>query len=247
LVVRREAKRIRRYAHLGTGNYHPKTARLYTDLGLLTADADLTEDVHKMFMQLTGLGRVIQLKKQYQAPFTLHKNLLRMIDREAEHARDGKPARILAKMNSLTEPQVIQALYRASTAGAGIDLIIRGICCLRPGIAGVSDNIRVRSIVGRFLEHSRAFYFENDGDNEMYLASADWMNRNLFRRVEQMAPFEDKKIRKRVMVEAFDIYLADNTHTWALQSDGTYNRLSPGKKEPVNAQIQLLEKHAEHF
>lgn len=247
LVVRRENNRIRRYVHLGTGNYHPRTARLYTDLGLLTADDELTEDVHKMFMQLTGLGRVIELKKQYQSPFTLHDNLIRMIDREAEHARAGKPSKILAKMNSLTEQQTIEALYRASQAGTEIDLIVRGICCLRPGIAGVSDNIRVRSIVGRFLEHSRACYFHNDGDPEMFLASADWMNRNLFRRVEQMAPLEDPRIRERVMREAFEIYLADNTHTWTLEADGSYRRLTPGSDEPVNAQIQLLGEFAEYY
>lgn len=247
LVVRRENNRIRRYAHLGTGNYHPRTARLYTDLGVLTCDDVLTEDVHKMFMQLTGLGRMIQLTKQYQAPFTLHDNVIRMIDREAANAKKGKKGRIMAKMNSLTEPKVIQALYRASQAGAEIDLIIRGICCLRPGIEGVSENIRVRSIVGRFLEHSRAFYFHNGGKPELFLASADWMNRNLFRRVEQMAPIEDPACRKRVLAECFDIYLADNTHTWLLESDGSYGRIQPGRKKPVNAQRQLLEQFADHY
>ncbi len=245
LVVRREGTRLRRYSHLGTGNYHPSTSRLYTDIGLMTADRDICADVHKMFIQLTGLGQALKLKKLKQSPFTLHSWLLERIGAEAEAARQGKPARVMAKLNSLTEPQVIRALYEASQAGVEIDLIIRGICCLRAGLPGISENIRVRSIVGRFLEHSRAFYFHNGGEPEVFLASADWMNRNLFRRVEQCAPIEDERLLKRVIDECFQIYLDDNTHTWMLRPDGSYIRLTPGDDEPVNAQIQLLEQIAE--
>ncbi|MEZ4462046.1 MAG: polyphosphate kinase 1 [bacterium] len=244
LVVRREGGRLRRYAHLGTGNYHPKTSRLYTDFGLLTADADICADVHKMFNQLTGLGRAMRLKKLKQAPFVMHKWLLEMIDREAEAATAGKPARIIAKMNSLTEPEIIRALYRASRAGVQIDLIIRGVCCLRPGIADVSSNIRVRSIVGRFLEHSRAYYFKN-GDPQVYISSGDWMNRNLFRRIEETVAIEDPRLSKRVLDEGFNLYLKDNTQTWMLGADGQYVRSTPGNATPVNAQLELLDDHAD--
>ncbi|MDE2089127.1 MAG: polyphosphate kinase 1, partial [Gammaproteobacteria bacterium] len=201
LVVRREGWRLRRYVHLATGNYHAHTARLYTDYGLFTCDKAVGEDVHKLFQQLTGLGRVTKLKKLLQSPFTLHKALLGKIAREAEHARAGRPARIMARMNALVEPQVVQALYQASQAGVKIDLIVRGICCLRPGINGVSENIRVRSIVGRFLEHSRVYYFENGGDNEVLCSSADWMERNFFRRVEVCFPIEDQDLSRRVVRE----------------------------------------------
>lgn len=245
LVVRREGTRLRRYAHVGTGNYHPKTSRLYTDIGLMTADRELCADVHKMFIQLTGLGKATSLKKLKQAPFTLHPWLIERIQIEAENARAGKPAKIMAKMNSVTEPKVIRALYEASQAGVQIDLIVRGICCLRAGVSEVSENIRVRSIVGRFLEHSRTFYFHNNGKPQIYLASADWMNRNLFRRVEECAPVEDRVLQKRVVEENFEIYLRDNMHTWELQSDGSYIRLTPGDDVPVNAQAELLEKLAD--
>ena len=190
MVVRREEKGLRRYCHLGTGNYHAKTARLYTDYGLLTADEAIGEDIHEIFLQLTGLTRVPRLRKLLHAPFTLHHALIANIERETEHARAGKPARIIAKLNALTEPTIIQALYRASRAGVEIDLIVRGVCCLRPGVRGVSERIRVRSIVGRFLEHSRVYYFENAGMREIYCASADWMDRNLFRRIEVAFPVE---------------------------------------------------------
>src|SRR5579862_3393798 len=173
MVVRREEKGLRRYCHMGTGNYHPKTARLYTDYGLLTADESVGEDIHEIFLQLTGLTRVPRLRKLLHAPFSLHQALLSKIDREADHARSGRPARIIAKLNALTEPTVIQALYRASRAGVSVDLIVRGVCCLRPGLPGVSERIRVCSIVGRFLEHSRVYYFENAGAREVYCASAD--------------------------------------------------------------------------
>lgn len=239
LVVRREGNKIQRYCHLGTGNYHAKTARLYTDIGLMTANPLVTEDVHSMFLQLTGLGQPLPLHKLYQAPFTLQKGVIELIDREAENARNGIEGRIIAKMNSITEPQVIQALYRASTAGVQIDLIVRGICCLRPGIPGVSENIRVRSIVGRFLEHSRAAFFANAGDPIVTFASADWMNRNLFRRVEQMAPVDNPELKQRLIREVFDVYLKDTTNTWELQSDGSYKRISPEGQESINAQ-QIL-------
>lgn len=245
LVIRREGKRLRRYVHLGTGNYHARTSRTYTDMGLLTCDKDIGDDVHKIFMQLTGLGRAGKLKKVWQSPFTLHKQLINYIDREAEHARNGKPAHLIAKMNALTEPQLIQALYRASQAGAKIELIIRGICRLRPGIPQVSDNIQVRSIVGRFLEHSRIYYFFNNGNREIYCASADWMERNMFRRVETAFPIEDSYLADRVLKEGLTAYLSDNTQAWVMQSDGSYKCLKPeGNQKPRSAQQILLEKLA---
>ncbi len=245
MVVRREGNRLRRYVHLGTGNYHTRTSRVYTDYGLFTCDRDLCRDVHRMFMQLTSLGRVTTLKKMLQSPFTLHRGLLERIAREAGEARAGRPARIIAKMNALAEPQVIRALYEASQAGVRIDLIVRGICVLRPGVEGVSENIRVRSIVGRFLEHSRVFYFENGGEPEVYCASADWMERNLLRRVEACFPIEDKRLRHRVIEQGLLVYLRDNTQAWELQSDATWRRLSPGEDEAVAAQEVLLARYAE--
>jgi len=244
LVVRREGRRLQRYAHLGTGNYHPGTARAYSDYSLLTCDKEITEDVHKLFHQLTGLGREIKLKKLLHSPFTLHKTLLRLIARETEHAKQGLPARIIAKMNALSEPQIIRALYEASQAGVKADLIVRGVCCLRPGVAGVSENIQVRSVVGRFLEHSRVCYFHNAGDPLMYCASADWMNRNLLRRVETCFPIEDPALRARILEQGLLPYLEDNTQTWLLQSDGGYKRIKPGNQKPRAAQQWLLEKLA---
>ena len=245
LVVRRERTRLRHYVHLGTGNYHDRTARVYTDFGLLTCDDAIGNDVHKLFLQLTSLGRVSKLQKLLQSPFTLHKELLQKIEREAEHARRGKPARLTAKMNALVEPNIIQALYRAAQAGVKIDLIVRGICCLRPGVPGLSDNIRVRSIIGRFLEHTRVFCFHNDGKDEVYCASADWMDRNFFRRVEVVFPIEDKALRGRVLKEALGRYLADNTQAWELQPDGSYTRLTSDGAEPVSAQATLLKELAQ--
>ncbi len=239
LVLRREKKQLRHYVHLGTGNYHSRTARIYTDYGLLTCNVAMGEDVNKIFLQLTSLGKVKRLRKLLQSPFTLHKGLLERIERECTHARAGKPARIIAKMNALVEPQIIQALYAASRAGVKIDLIVRGICCLRPGVAGVSDNISVCSIVGRFLEHTRAFYFHNDGEFEVFCASADWMDRNFFRRVEVAFPVEDKVLRERIARD-LDRYLADNSQAWLLQSDGSYRRAVPGKHVPHLAQQELL-------
>lgn len=240
LVVRREGRRLRRYVHLSTGNYHARTTRVYTDYGLLTCDNDIGDDIHKLFQQLTGLGRAIKLKTVLQAPFTLHKAMLAAIAREAEHARAGREARIAAKMNSLAEPQIINALYEASQAGVKIDLIVRGVCCLRPGVAGISDNIHVRSVVGRFLEHSRVYYFRNQGDEELYCSSADWMYRNFFTRIETCFPIKDARLRARVL-EELDVYFADNTQSWVMQSDGTYKRLRSGSQKARSAQEMLLE------
>ncbi len=242
LVTRREARRLRHYVHLGTGNYHARTARLYTDYGLLTCNTALGQDAQRVFQLLTSLGKVKQLRKMMQSPFTLHKGLIGKIDREAQVARDGGKARIIVKCNALIEPQIIRALYQASQAGVKIDLIIRGICCLRPGVPGVSDNIRVRSIVGRFLEHTRVFYFHNGGDHEIYLSSADWMDRNFFRRVEIAFPVENKKLRQRILREGLELYLSDNCEAWVLQRDGSYKRRRPGpRQKPRSAQRTLLE------
>lgn len=241
LVVRRERNRLKRYVHMGTGNYHSGTARAYTDFGLFTCDKAVCEDVHKIFQQLTGLGKAIRLKKLLQSPFTLHQGVLEKIERETEIAKAGREARIMAKMNALVEPQVIRALYSASQAGVKIDLIVRGVCALRPGISGLSENIHVRSVMGRFLEHPRIFYFHNDGDPQVYCSSADWMPRNFFRRVEVAFPIEDAQLKERVIKEGLEMYLADNTQTWVLQKDGSYRRLTPGQAKPRSAQMQLLQ------
>ncbi len=237
MVVRREEKGLRRYCHLGTGNYHAKTARLYTDYGLMTADESIGEDVHEIFLQLTGLTRVPRLRKLLHAPFSLHQTLLANIEREAVHAGAGKPARIIAKLNALTEPTIIQALYRASRAGVKIDLIVRGLCCLRPGVPGVSDRITVRSIIGRFLEHSRVYYFENAGAREIYCGSADWMDRNLFRRIEVAFPVEAPDLQSRV-ADDLKLYLADDTQAWVLDSKGHYAHARAA--DHVCAQTRLL-------
>jgi polyphosphate kinase len=237
MVVRREEKGLRRYCHLGTGNYHTKTARAYTDYGLLTSDEQIGEDIHEIFLQLTGLTQVPKLRKLLHAPFSLHQALLAKIDREAEHARGGKPARIIAKLNALTEPTIIQSLYKASRAGVDIDLIIRGVCCLRPGVRGVSDRIKVRSIIGRFLEHSRVYYFENDGAREVYCGSADWMDRNLFRRIEVAFPIEAPEPKARV-AEDLKLYLEDDMQAWVLDTEGRYSRAEGDKK--LSAQARLM-------
>jgi polyphosphate kinase len=239
LVVRRERNKLRYYVHLGTGNYHYRTARVYTDYGLMTCNKDFGEDVHKIFLQLTSLGKVLKLNRLLQSPFTLYEGLVEKIRRECMNAEKGKPARIIAKINSLVAQPMIQDLYTASRAGVEIKLIIRGMCCLRPGIPGVSENIEVRSIIGRFLEHTRVFYFENDGNPELYCSSADWMERNLFRRVETCFPIEDKKLSARIMSE-LELYLTDNTQAWILQNDGSYVRETPGDNPPVCAQLDLL-------
>ena len=242
MVIRRENGELRRYVHLSTGNYHASTARLYTDYGLLTCDADLSADVASMFQQLTAMGRAGQLNKMLQSPFTLHETMLAHIEAEIAHAKAGRPAGVVAKMNQLIEEDVIKALYRASQAGVRVRLVVRGICSLRPGIQGVSENIDVRSIVGRFLEHARIFVFENGGQPNVYLSSADWMGRNFFSRVEACFPIEDKRIRKAVLQEGIDPYLDDNTQAWVLKSDGSYERAEPGTTDRRCAQEELLEK-----
>ncbi|KQY51361.1 polyphosphate kinase [Lysobacter sp. Root494] len=242
LIVRREGRKLRRYVHMGTGNYHSGTARVYTDFGLLTADADIGSDVHQIFQQISGLAPVIRLKRLLQSPFTLHAGVLKRIDRETKHAQAGKPARIVAKMNALNEPQVIRALYQASQAGVQIDLIVRGACTLRPGVPGVSDNIRVRSIVGRFLEHHRVYWFANDGTPDLFCSSADWLERNLLRRVETAFPLIDPALSNRVFDEALANYLADNVSAWELRSDGSYQRLQASDGPPHSAQAALLAK-----
>ncbi len=244
LVVRREEDGLRRYMHLGTGNYHTRNARLYTDFSFMTSDPSIGRDVHEVFMQLTGVGKAKPLEKLLQSPFTLQPTLVKLIDQEADAARAGKPARILARMNSLADRKVIKALYKASRAGVQIDLIVRGVCCLRSGVPGVSENIRVRSIVGRFLEHSRVFLFHGGGQNPVYLASADWMPRNFYRRVEVAFPVENPALSKRVIKEALDWYTQDNVQAWEQQSDGSWARCTPGSTRPFVTQQRLLAKLA---
>jgi polyphosphate kinase len=244
LVVRREdspgGKVLRRYAHLGTGNYHPSTARLYTDFGLLTANDDLCADVSDLFKQLTGLGRAGRMRHVWQSPFTLHKRIVSAIRNEARLATEGKEARIIAKMNALLEPQIIEELYLASVAGVSIDLIVRGVCALKPGIEGLSQNIRVRSVVGRFLEHSRVFFFHNAGAEDVYLASADWMERNFFRRIELCFPVLDPALKRRVIDEGLLPYLDDNCQAWEMRADGGYELLRPRRGRRRAAQEELL-------
>jgi polyphosphate kinase len=240
MVVRREEGKLRRYVHLGTGNYHPRTARLYTDFDLLTANEAIGADVNEVFQQLTGLGKVSKLKHVWQSPFTLHKGVLDAIEHETRIAKSGRPARIIAKMNALLEPQVIEALYLASQAGVKIDLVVRGVCALRPGVPKVSENIRVRSVIGRFLEHPRIFYFRNGGDERVWLSSADWMDRNFFRRIELCFPVYEAKLRRRIVAEGLKDYLADNVQAWEMQPDGTYLRKKRGRAAARCAQRELL-------
>jgi polyphosphate kinase len=243
LVVRRKGKTRYRYAHVGTGNYHPQTARFYTDLGYFTADRRVTADVATIFEAIEQNELPPELDVMLAAPTTLHDGIIQRIEREIAHAHLGKKKTgIRAKLNRLTDPEIIEALYRASRAGVEIDLIVRGMCALKPGIEGVSENIRVRSIVGRFLEHSRAYFFENKGKSEVWIASADWRTKNTRRRIEQAAPIREKDISKWLAREVFDTYLADNTHAWELQSDGTYRRLAPDGQEERWAQRELLER-----
>ena len=245
LVVRREQGRLKRYVHLGTGNYHPKTARLYTDYGLLSSNKALGEDVHEVFMQITSLTSTAALKMLYQSPFTLQEKLLKLVRRETANAASGSTGHIIAKINALVEPELIRALYEASGSGVHVDLIVRGICCLRPGIPGISENIRVRSIIGRFLEHDRCYYFHNDGKEEVFCASADWMDRNFFSRIEIMFPILKKRIKRR-LINNLDTYLADNTQAWELMSDGSYRLISPKAGETrQSAQSSLLLEYAE--
>lgn len=242
MVVRRENNKLVRYVHLGTGNYHAMNARIYTDYGLMTTDKDLCEDVHRIFQELTGMGKMAKLKKLLHAPFTLHAQLINFIDEEIANAKAGRKAQIIVKVNALTEVQLINKLYEASQAGVQIDLIIRSICCLRPGLPNLSENIRVRSIVGRFLEHTRVYYFSNNGDARIYCSSADWMDRNLFNRVEACFPVEDPALKKRIYQQGLVNYLQDNQQAWLLQGDGTWIRVEPAEGEKLhNAQRALLE------
>ncbi len=239
LVVRQEAGQIRRYIHIGTGNYNPKTASLYEDLGLFSCREELGADLSELFNVLTGYSRQREYRQLLVAPVTMRDRTLQLIYREIEHARNGQPGRIIAKMNAITDTQVIRALYEASQAGVEIDLIIRGMCCLRPGVPGVSDRIRVISIIGRFLEHSRIFYFGNNGQPEYYIGSADWRSRNLDRRVEAITPIQDPKIQEELK-ELLEIMLADNRQAWELQPDGTYRQRQPAPGEPERGTHSVL-------
>ncbi|MGP5010780.1 polyphosphate kinase 1 [Psychrobacter glacincola] len=241
LIVRREDDRIRRYVHLGTGNYHAANAKVYTDYGLFSADSDISEDVHNIFQELTGMGKPANLKKLLHAPFTLHDKLISFIDDEIAHAKAGKRAHIIVKVNALTERRLISKLYDASQAGVKIELILRSMCCLRPQVKGLSENITVRSVIGRFLEHTRVYYFYNNGDERLYCGSADWMDRNLFHRVEVAFPIEDKKLFKQVYQDGLLNYLKDNTQAWILSGDGVWQQLQPAAGEtPHTAQEYLL-------
>ncbi|MBS1137945.1 MAG: ppk, partial [Proteobacteria bacterium] len=239
LIVRREQGALKRYVHLGTGNYHPRTTKFYTDFGLLTSREEFGADVSEVFKQLTGLGHAAALHHLWQAPFSLHENAVKAIRQEAENARAGRKGRIIAKMNALLEPEAIEALYEASQAGVEIDLIVRGVCTLRPGVAGISDNIRVHSIVGRFLEHSRIYYFLADGQEKIYLGSADWMDRNFFRRIEIAFPILDDKLKKRIVKEGLKPYLGDNCQAWEMDQDGVYRR-TQNRRARFCAQEHLL-------
>ena len=240
LVVRRENDKLVRYVHLGTGNYHHATTRVYTDYGYMSSSWRLGEDVHKVFMQLTSLTEARDLTRMLASPFSLYDALIDKIGREADIARKGGEGRIIVKVNSLNEPGIIDALYDASDAGVQVDLIVRAICSLRPGVPGLSENIRVRSIVGRFLEHSRVYYFRNDGHGEFYCSSADWMERNLLRRNESCFEIRQKRMKEQIMRD-LELFLADNCQAWILHGDGSYERLSPGSEARVCAQESFLE------
>jgi len=239
LVVRKEDDGIRRYVHMGTGNYNPRTARLYTDLGLITARPELGADASQLFNLLTGYSHFESWRKILVAPHGMRSQLMELVAREMEHARSGRPARIVAKMNSLADTRMINVLYEASQVGVSIDLIVRGICCLRPGLPGLSEHIRVRSIVGRFLEHERIYYFCNGGQEEVYLGSADWMERNFDRRVETIFPIDDPTSKERLINQILLMNLLDNTQRWELGPDGSYARLKPDSGTAVNAQELL--------
>jgi len=240
LVVRREGDGIRRYVHLSTGNYNPTTARVYTDLGLFTANPEMGEDASALFNLLTGYAEGYRWKKLVVAPVGLREHIIGLIEREQRNAREGRAARIIVKMNALVEPSVIDALYHASQAGVAIELVVRGICCLRPGLPGVSETIRVTSIVDKYLEHSRVFYFENDGNPEVFLASADWMPRNFWRRIETLFPIEDAALQARIVGDILQPILSDTVKVRELFSDGTYRRRAPGEGEaPLRSQVAL--------
>src|SRR5210317_2437815 len=239
LVVRREEGRLIRYVHLGTGNYHHATTNVYTDYGYLSSSQRLGEDVHKLFLQLTSLTEAVGMTRMLASPFSLFPALIEKIKRETKNAKAGKDARIIVKINSLNELQLIDALYEASQAGVKIDLIIRGICSLRPGIKGLSENIHVRSIVGRFLEHSRVYYFYNDGNEEFYCSSADWMERNMFRRNESCFEIRQKAMKEKIR-QHLELFLSDNCQAWVMKEDGSYERLQPGNEERISAQDTFL-------
>jgi len=241
LVVRREGGGIRRYVHLGTGNYNPQTARQYTDLSLFTARPEIADDVTALFNMLTGYAEPPQWKRLAVAPFGLQERVIQLVEREAQRARAGEPARVIAKMNALVDPGVIRALYAASQAGVEIDLLVRGICCLRPGVEGVSERIRVISIVDRFLEHSRVFAFGTGAATEVYLSSADWMPRNFIRRIEVMFPVEEPALQKRLLEEVIGYALADNVKARRLQVDGSYLRVGANGVPEVRSQMMMLE------
>ncbi len=244
LIVRKEKGVLKRYVHLGTGNYHHVTSRFYTDFGLFSANQKLAEDVSKVFQQLTSLGDTKDLNVLLQSPFTLKSGMIERIEREAENARKGLPAQIIAKMNGLEEKEMIDTLYAASQAGVKITLIVRGICSLRPGVKDLSENITVQSIIGRFLEHHRVYYFLNTGKTaELFCSSADWMRRNLKSRVETCFPILDKSVFKQVFEEGLSIYLKDNMNTWLLQSDGSYIKKENDEAD-FSAQQWLINKYS---
>lgn len=245
MVIRREDGKLRRYVHLGTGNYHPRTARLYTDFGLFTSNEQICADVNEVFTQLTGLGKASKLNYLWQSPFSLHSQILRAIQNEIKLAKAGKHAHIIAKMNALLEPEIIRALYDASQAGVKVNLIVRGVCALRPGVPGLSENIRVRSIIGRFLEHTRIFYFRNNLAHNVYLSSADWMDRNFFRRIEVCFPVLDKKLKKRVIDEGLKAYMLDNSQAWEMDSNGHYRAKTTRRAVLKCAQSLLLQQLAD--
>ncbi len=243
LVVRNENDELRRYVHLATGNYNPTTSRIYTDLGLLTADKEIGEDATDLFNFLTGYSYQTEYRQLMIAPINMRERMLELIERETANQKSGKDARIIVKINSLTDNKIIDALYKASQAGVKIDLIVRGICVLRPGIEGISENIRVISVVGRFLEHSRIFYFANDGDEEIFIGSADWMHRNLDRRVEAIVPINDKRIKKSIKEEILDVYLKDTVNSQLLNADGKYQKIKPESKDhEFDSQLYFVEK-----
>jgi polyphosphate kinase len=241
LVVRREGPLLRRYVHLSTGNYHSRTATLYTDFGLFTCNDEVSADVNEVFMQLTGLGKASKLKHLWQAPFTLHQRMIKAIQNEARIAAAGRKARIIARMNALLEPEIIAALYAASQAGVSIDLLVRGVCSLRPGLPGISDNIRVRSVIGRFLEHSRVFYFHNDGAEDVYLSSADWMDRNFFRRIEICFPVLEPRLKRRVIREGLAPYFSRDIEGWDMDASGQYRFHKGRRGKAGNVQSNLLD------
>ena len=249
LIVRKERGHksgktsLVRYAHLGTGNYHPRTAKLYSDFGLMTCDPHISKDIHHVFQQLTGTGMHLETREIWEAPFTMLEQLVHHIRAETKAAKKGKKAHIIGKMNALLEPTIIEELYKASQAGVKIDLIVRGVCALRPGVKGLSENIKVRSVVGRFLEHHRIYYFYAGGAEVLYLSSADWMDRNLLRRVEVAFPVKDAKLKQRVIQEGLLILLKDNASAWLMKPDGTYVKSKPrANQAPIIGQLELLKK-----